>query len=215
MITDTDRHDRNDGVLIAGATLVAMFLMLHHPTSASHAGEDGHLLSDWSNSLVHGAMIACLIALSVGLDGVRRRLGERALLTRAGALLIGAGFLALSGAAVVNGFATARLAAQTADPAVHEAGGHVLWALNQSLTSLGSLLIAAGAAAWAPGLWRLGIMGKVSAALGVGMAGLAAWWNITDGGFGLTVAATSLAVFALWSLSVAAVMMIRPRGDAE
>ncbi len=214
MIPDIDRHDRTDGALIAGATLAAIFLMLHHPTSASHAGEDGHLLSDWSNSLVHGAMIACLIALSVGLDGVRRRLGERALLTRAGTLLIGAGFLALSGAAIVNGFAVARLAAQTADPAVHAAGGHVLWALNQSLTSLGSLLVAAGAAVWAPGLWRLGMVGKVSATLGIGMAGLAVWWNIMDGGFSLTVAATSLAVFALWSLSVAAVMMIRPRGDA-
>lgn len=214
MTTKTYPDDRNDGVLIAGATLAALFLMLHHPTSASGAGEDGHLLSDWNNSLVHGAMIACLIALSVGLDGVRHRLGERALLTRAGAILIGAGFLALAGAALVNGFATGRLAAQTTDPAVHDAGGQVLWALNQSLTSLGSLVVAAGAAAWAPRLWRLGVAGKVSAALGVGMAGLAVWWNATDGGFGLIVAATSLAVFALWSLSLAAVIVIGPKADA-
>lgn len=214
MTTKTHPDDRNDGVLIAGATLAALFLMLHHPTSASGAGEDGHLLSDWSNSLVHGAMIACLIALSVGLDGVRYRLGERALLARGGAILIAGGFLALGGAALVSGFASGRLAAQTTDPAVHDAGGHVLWALNQSLTSLGSLLIAAGAAAWAPRLWRLGVAGKVSAALGVGMAGLAAWWNATDGGFGLMVAATSLAVFALWSLSLAAFMLTGPKGEA-
>ncbi|WP_029415627.1 hypothetical protein [Brevundimonas bacteroides] len=215
MTTKTHSDDRNDGVLIAGATLAALFLMLHHPTSASGAGEDGHLLSDWSNSLVHGAMIACLIALSVGLDGVRHRIGEQALLTRAGAILIGGGFLALAGAALVSGFATGRLVAQTTDPAVHESGSHVLWALNQSLTSLGSLLVAAGAAAWAPRIWGLGVAGKASATLGVGMAGLAVWWNATDGGFGLIVAATSLAVFALWSLSVAAVMLTGTKGDAQ
>jgi hypothetical protein len=45
------------------------------------------------------------------------------------------------------------------------------------------------------------------------MAGLAVWWNATDGGFGLIVAATSLSVFALWSLSLAAVMLTRPKGE--
>ncbi len=208
-MTPTDApSDRTDAALIAAATLVAMGLMLHHPTGHSGSPDDGRLLADWNNTVVHGAMIGCLIALTVGLDGLRRRLDERALLTRLGAALLGAGFLALCGAAVVNGFASERLVAQTDDVAIRAAGGQTLWALNQSLTSVGSLLVAAGALAWSPGLWRIGGLGRVSAALGSGLAALAIWWTLTDGGFGLTAAVTGAGAFALWSLSVAAVMIM-------
>ncbi|MEQ7156384.1 hypothetical protein [Brevundimonas aurifodinae] len=213
-MTPTDPHsDRTDAALIAGATLIAMGLMLHHPTGHSGSPDDGRLLADWNNTVVHGAMIGCLVALSVGLDGLRRRLDERALLTRLGAILLGAGFLALCGAAVVNGFASERLVAQTDDAAIRAAGGQTLWALNQSLTSVGSLLVATGALAWSPGLWRLGGLGRVSAGLGSGLAALAIGWSATDGGFGLTAAVTGAAAFALWSLSVAAVMMTGPREE--
>lgn len=213
MASENRRGDHTDGTVIAGATLAALFLMLHHPTGHSGSGDDGYLLADWSNTLVHGAMIACLMVIAVGLDGVRRRLGEQVLLTRFGALLLGAGFLALSGAAVVNGFAAERLIAQTADNAAREAGGQTLWALNQALTSVGTVLIAGGATAWAPGFWRLGGIGRLSAALGVGLAALAVWWTATDGGFTLTAAVAAMAAFALWSLSVAAVMVVRSKGE--
>lgn len=208
-----DRNTRADGAVIAAATGIALVLMLHHPTGFTPGGDDGHLLSDWSTGLVHGGMIGCLLVLYIGLDGVRRRLGETKLTTRAGALLIGAGFLAFASAAVASGLAGPRVAVLT-DPAVREAGLRTLWALNQSLTGLGTLLTALGAAVWAPGLWRLGTAGRIAAGLGVALLALSVWHGATDGGFGLHVAVAAMAAFALWSLAVAAAMIrARPEGE--
>ncbi len=53
--TDTGAEDRLGGGLMLGGTLAALFLMLHHPTSL-HGPDDGHLMRDWSNGLVHGGM---------------------------------------------------------------------------------------------------------------------------------------------------------------
>ena len=114
---------------------------------------------------------------------------------------------------MVNGFATGRLLASTSDPAVREAGGHTLWALNQSLDALGTMLAALGAAAWSPGLWRLSNAGRVAAALGIALLGLALWHTTTDGGFGLQVAVAAMAAFAVWSLAVAAVMILPGRKE--
>jgi len=211
----TTNPTRADGALIAAATAFALVLMLHHPTSVSAGPDDGRLLSDWSNGFVHAAMIGCLMAIAVGLDGMKRRLGETRLLTRTGGLLLGAGFLALAGAAVVNGFAAGRLAASTSDPVVREAGWRTLWALNQSLTSLGTLLVALGAAVWSPGLWRLGGAGRVAAGLGLAILALALWHETTGGGFGLHVAVVAMVAFALWSLAVAATMILARDGEAE
>ncbi len=208
-------NSRTDGLVIAAATAFALILMLHHPTSLTPGQNDGHLLSDWSNGFVHSAMIGCLLALAVGLDGVRRRLGETRLLTRAGALLIGAGFLALAGAAVTTGLAAPRLT-ELSDPAMRDAGVRTLWALNQSLTGLGTVLVALGAAAWSPGLWRLGVAGRIAAGLGLSLLALSLWHTTADGGFGLHVAVAAMAAFALWSLAVAATMMLaRAEGDRE
>lgn len=209
----TTNPNRADGAIVAAATGLALVLMLHHPTSLQTGHDDGLLLGDWSNGFVHAAMIGCLLALAVGLDGMKRRLDETRILTRAGALLLGAGFLALAGAAVVNGFATGRLFAATSDPVIREAGGRAFWALNQSLTALGTMLVALGAAAWSPGLWRLSRVGRIAAALGVALAGLAVWHTTTDGGFGLHVAVAATAAFALWSLAVAAVMILAGRKE--
>ena len=212
----TANPTRADGAVIAIATGLALILMLHHPTSLEAGRDDGLLLGDWSNGFVHAAMIGCLLALAIGLDGVKRQLDETRILTRAGALLLGAGFLALAGAALVNGFATGRLFAATSDPVIREAGGRAFWALNQSLTALGTMLVAVGAAAWSPGLWRLSNAGRVAAALGVGLLGLALWHTTTDGGFGLHIAVAAMAAFALWSLAVAAVMILAgPQEDAR
>ena len=212
----TANQTRADGALIAAATGLALVLMLHHPTSLSTTHDDGQFLSDWSNGFVHAAMIGCLLALAIGFDGVKRRLDQTLILTRSGTLLLGAGFLALAGAALVNGFATGRLLASTSDPAIREAGGHTFWALNQSLDALGTMLVALGAAAWSPGLWRLSNAGRVAAVLGIALLGLALWHTTTDGGFGLRVAVAAMAAFAVWSLAVAAtIVLTRPDGGIE
>lgn len=211
----TTNQTRIDGFIIAAATGFALILMLHHPTSVVPGRDDGHLLSDWSNGFVHAAMIGCLLTLTVGLDGVRRRLGQADILIRAGALLITAGFLALAGAAVVTGFAAGRLLASTSDPVIREAAGHTLWALNQSLTALGALLVAIGAAAWSPGLWRLSRAGRVAAGLGFALLALSLWHTTTDAGFGLHVALAAVAAFALWSLAVATAMILTRAEDSQ
>lgn len=159
-------------------------------------------------------MIGCLLALRLGMEGVRRLLGADRLLTRGGAILLGAGFAASAGAAVINGLAAGRLLSATSDPAVREAALAAFRALNQTLTGLGIVLIALGAAAWAPGLWRLSAAGRVAAGLGLALCALSVWHTTTDGRFDLHVAVVAMVAFALWSLGVAAVIIQRrPEGE--
>lgn len=208
--TDTGLEDRLGGGLMLGGTMAALFLMLHHPTSL-HGPDDGHLMRDWSNGLVHGGMIACILILMAGASVLPRRLGKRYLSVRAGALAFNGGMAALIGAALINGFTVPRIMAAAANHELARLQAAPFGALNQVLAFFGMILIGAACALWAVRMLRMGLMTKIAAGLGVGVALLAGWWLMHGhGDFSLMPAVIALTVFAVWSLIVA-VQLIRSR----
>jgi hypothetical protein len=206
--TDANTDGRTEGGLMLAATLLALFLMLHHPTSLN-GPDDGHLMGDWSNGLVHGGMIACILVLMAGASVLPRRLGERHLSVRAGAMAFNGGMAALIGAALINGFTVPRIMAAAADPAMARLQASPFGALNQVLAFFGMVLIGLACALWAVRMLRLGLVTKIAGGLGIVVAVLSGWWLIHGhGDFSLLPAVIALTVFAVWSLTVA-VQLIR------
>ncbi|QTC91779.1 hypothetical protein [Brevundimonas goettingensis] len=205
---DRQAEDRLAGGLILGGTLAALFLMLHHPTSL-HGPDDGHLMRDWSNGLVHGGMIACILILMAGASALPRRLGEQYLSVRAGAMAFNGGMIALIGAALVNGFTVPRIMAHAANPELARLQAAPFGALNQVLAFFGMVLIGAACALWAVRMLRQRSMTRVAGVLGIGVAVLSGWWLMHGhGNFSLLPAVIALTIFAVWSLIVG-VQLIR------
>lgn len=202
MTQNTDTDGRTGGGLMLASTLLALFLMMHHPTSL-HGPDDGHLMSDWSNALVHGGMIACILVLMAGASVLPRRLGERHLSVRAGAMAFNGGMAALIGAALVNGFTVPRILAAAANHELARLQASPFGALNQVLAFFGMILIGLACALWAVRMLRLGMATKAAGVLGIAVAVLSGWWLIHGhGDFSLYPAVIALGVFAIWSLIV-------------
>lgn len=205
---DAETGTRLGGALMLGATLAALALMLHHPTSL-HGPDDGRLMRDWSNALVHGGMIACLLVLMAGASVLPRRLGERRLSVRAGALAFNGGVVAMIGAALINGFTVPRILAAAASPGLARLQASPFSALNQVLALFGMVLVGLACALWAVRMLRLDPVTKIAGGLGVAIAVLAVGWLMHGhGDFGLLPAMTALTVFAVWSL-ITAVQLLR------
>jgi hypothetical protein len=205
---DTPTDGRTGGALMLAGTLLALFLMMHHPTSL-HGPDDGHLMSDWSNGLVHGGMIACILVLMAGASALPRRLGEQHLSVRAGAMAFNGGMAALIGAALINGFTVPRIMAAAANPELARLQASPFGALNQVLAFFGMILIGLACALWAVRMMRLGVVTRVAGGLGIIVAVLSGWWLIHGhGDFSLHPAVVALGVFAVWAVTVA-VQLIR------
>lgn len=211
-----DKPDtRLAGGLIMATTLGTLVLMLHHPTSV-HGPDDGLLLNDWTNSAVHGGMIACLLMLRFAFADWARRLGHEHASVRAGAMAFDAGMTAFVAAALINGFAVGGLAAVQADPAAVRLQFAAFGALNRTLANFGMILTVAAMALWAVRMLRLDALTRLAGALGLIIALLAAGWMVVGkGAFGLYPATVSTFLFAAWSILVASRMMrADPPGDA-
>lgn len=209
--------DDKSGIRVAGgliltATIVALALMLHHPTSLD-GPDDGLLLNDWTNAGVHGGMIACLLILRFGFSSWARRLGGDHASVRAGALAFDAGMSAFVAAALINGFAIGGLVAGRADPASAGLLLAAFGALNRALANFGMILTAVAMALWAIRMLRLDALSRLAGALGLAIAALAGGWMIVGrGAFGLYPATVATLLFAAWSTLVASRMM---RGEPE
>lgn len=202
-------QDRISGGLIIGAVAAAAVLMLHHPTSF-RGPDDGLLLSDWSNTVVHGAMIVCLLALRFGHAEWAQRLGKAHLSVRLGAMLLDSGMVAFIAAALISGFAAGGVAARL-EPKDARLLLKAFVALNQALANLGMVLTAAAMVAWALRMVRLDMVTRVAGGLGLIAAFAAAYWMIVgQGAFGLYPAVTATALFGLWSILIASQMMVAP-----
>lgn len=204
---ETSSDGRIGGGLMLGSTLTALFLMMHHPTSLN--GPDyGHLMTDWSNGLVHGGMIATLLVLIAGTSELSRRLGEGHLSVRAGAMAFRGGIAAMIGAALINGFVVPRIVLAASNDQIAQLQGLPFGALNQVLALFGMVLVRMACALWAVRLLRLGTVAKIAAVLGIMLAALSCWWLVHgQGAFGLYPAMIALTVFAVWSLIVAVQML--------
>lgn len=208
-----DKHDtRLAGGLIIAATLGSLVLMLHHPTSLD-GPDDGLLMGDWTNSGVHGGMIACLLMLRFGFSEWGRRLGRDHASVRAGAMAFDAGMTAFVAAALVNGFAVSGLLAAQADPAAVRLQIAAFGALNRALANFGMVLTAAAMALWAVRMLRRDALTRIAGAVGVAIALAAAGWVIVgQGAFGLYPATVATVLFGAWSILVASRMM---RGETR
>jgi hypothetical protein len=200
-----DVEARLSGGLILTTTLLALAVMMHHPTSL-HGPDDGRLLRDWSNTAVHGAMIACLVIQLFAFSTLPRLLGKDRLSVRGGWIAFVGGSACLIVAALINGFAMASLAG--GDPQTLGAQIAPLMALNRAFAGLGLILVATATACWAVRMFRLGGWGRGVGGVGLAVAGLAAaWFWLAGGAFGLLPALLALTAFAAWSSAVAAWMM--------
>lgn len=200
-------QDRISGGLIVAAVAAAAVLMLHHPTSFK-GPDDGLLLNDWSNTVVHGAMIVCLLAVRFGHAEWAQRLGKAHLAVRLGAMLLDSGMVAFIAAALISGFAAGGVAARVeADDARLLLKAFA--ALNQALADLGMVLTAAAMATWAVRMARLEGVTRIAGGLGLVAAVAAGYWMIVGkGAFGLYPAVTATALFGLWSILIASQMMV-------
>ena len=208
-------HTRLAGGLIIAATVGSLVLMLHHPTSLD-GHDDGLLMADWTNSGVHGGMIACLLLLRFGFSDWARRLGREHASVRAGAMAFDAGMTAFVAAALVNGFAVSGLLAAQADPAAVRLQVAAFGALNRALANFGMILTVVAMALWAVRMLRLDALTRLAGAVGVAVALAAVGWMIVgQGAFGLVPAAVATVLFGAWSILVASRMMRdQPPGEA-
>lgn len=200
-----DKHDtRLAGGLIVAATIGALVLMLHHPTSLD-GPDDGLLLNDWTNTAVHGGMIACLLMLRFGFSDWARRLGHDHASVRAGSMAFGAGMTAFVAAALINGFAVGGLQLSA------------FGALNRTLANFGMVLTAVSMALWAVRMLRMDALSRMAGALGLVIAVVAGGWMVIGQGvFGLYPATVATLLFGAWSTLVASRMMrADPPGDAS
>lgn len=205
---------RLSGGLIIAAVLGALVLMLHHPTSF-RGPDDNLLLNDWSNDLVHGAMIVCLLIMRFSFGTWARRLGPEHASVRAGTIAFDAGMTAFIGAAVITGFAAGSLG-EHADSEAVRMQVETLGALNRALANLGMVLTAAAMTLWAVRMLQLTVLAKIAGALGLIVAVVAVGWMIIGRGtFGLYPATVATVLFGAWSLLVASRMMGDAPGDAE
>lgn len=204
------------GGLIMVATLGALVLMFHHPTSLD-GPNDGLLLIDWTNTAVHGGMIVCLLFLRFGFSCWARRLGQDHLSVRAGAMAFDAGMTAFVAAALINGFAVAGFVTTQAGPSAVGVQIATFGALNRALANFGLILTAFAMALWAVRMLRLDALTRIVGALGIAIALLAAGWMVVgQGTFGLYPATIATVVFAAWSILIASRMMRGERtGDAR
>lgn len=211
-----DKHNtRLAGGLIIAATVGSLVLMLHHPTSLD-GHDDGLLMGDWTNSGVHGGMIACLLLLRFGFSDWAGRLGRDHASVRAGAMAFDAGMTAFVAAALVNGFAVSGLLAAQADPAAVRLQVVAFGALNRALANFGMILTVVAMALWAVRMLRLDPLTRIAGAVGVAIALAAVGWMIVgQGAFGLYPATVATVLFGAWSILVASRMMRdQPPGEA-
>ncbi len=213
---DDNSEGRLSGGLIIAAVMGALVLMSHHPTSFN-GPDDGLLMNDWSNTVVHGAMIVCLLMLRFAFSTWARRLGPDQASVRAGAMAFDGGMTAFIAAALIAGFAVGGLAKAQADPDAIRLLLNTFGALNGSLANLGMILTATAMALWAVPMLRLTPMVRITGVAGLLIAVVAVGWMIVGrGAFGLYPATMATALFGAWSLVIASQMMRgRPPGDAR
>lgn len=205
------RVRRTAGAVLIAAAALSVLAMAHHPTAHGHAGADmvGELARIGPLSrAVHAAMIATVLAVWLALAEYSAWRGERTLV-RMALRLYGVGAAAMTGAALVNGFALDTLAAGALHAGPEAMGDAarlmpLTWALNQALAGFGTFALTAGIAAWSLELWRTpGALARVTAGYGVAMA-LAVAVPFALGAFRLDVMgmAAVVAAHAVWYAGV-------------
>lgn len=192
------------GALLVALAVTSVLTMTHHPTAHGHGA--GEILASLAqvarlNALVHGGLIALMLAVLLLLAEFAGRQVRHVGLARSGMLLyaLGAGALTLAG--LINGFAVPSLAAGVG--AGHDAVAfgpvlHFAWGLNQAAAGFGSIAFALAIALWSIDLVRRSGLARWVGAYGVGAGALvtvavgSGALSLDVRGFGAVVAALAL-----------------------
>lgn len=181
-ITASNGRPRFAGWLIAGVSLLAVLMMAHHPTVASHdiADAAAELIRITAlNRLVHGSLIVMTVLLLFGFSELSSWLTSRTPRLgpwiRAALLAYAVGTFAMIVAAIFSGFVSTELAAHYAgaDAAGMEAlrlsltSSH---AVNQAFAAIGVVARCVAILLWSIALlrgtqqWLIGVLGLVAIA---------------------------------------------------
>jgi hypothetical protein len=167
------------GIFLIVTSLVVIFAMAHHPTG----GESAHIVKTGAlSNVVHGTMIAAMVALLFGFTVLCARLGLKHSLVLLGLIAYGIGIVAHLGAALINGFVVVSMAsryigAESAELQVLRQLMSLTWSLTQALAGLGAIAIAAAMTLWSVHLLRLNPLARIAGILGLalGIAPVAAY----------------------------------------
>jgi hypothetical protein len=204
-------------VILVGSIL-SVFAMGHHPSvSGSGAAAVAELAREAALArLVHGSLIALMVAMIYGFWVFAERLDLSAGAVRLGMVSYLVGVGAMIGAALISGFVVTGLGERYAgaDPAAIEAVRHLMsfgHAGNQALAKLGVLAMSAAILLWSTRLARRTGANRAIGWLGVAV-GLVPPVLLLSGRLQLHVAGMGAVVIAqgVWNLAIG-VQLIRRR----
>ena len=206
---------RAAAVILAGATLLEVMAMAHHPSAytpdiAEAVQQIAQLarLSAW----VHAAALTAMLCIAYGLLEFATRRGWSRPWIRAGSIAYGTGVLVMIGAGLVSGFILPTLCASTphASPTDLAINGQLLVlcrVLNQSCANVSTVAISAGILCWSVDLLRergvlraLGLLGLIVGFLPAA-ALICGWIRLNVHGMSQVVW-----LWAAWNFAVAAAL---------
>ncbi|MCL4865764.1 MAG: hypothetical protein KJZ47_07705, partial [Gemmatimonadales bacterium] len=173
----TEPAQRPAGIAIVVGSLVSVFAMGHHP-SVSSGGTEAVAEAAREAAVagvVHGGLIAMMVAMAYGLWVFAERLGLSAGIVRLGAVSYVLGLGAMLGATLISGFIVPGLsnhyAGGGADLGTMEAARHLMtfgFVANQVLAKLGAVATSAAIV-----LWSVRLAGRAGANRAIGWFGMA------------------------------------------
>jgi len=214
---------RLSAALIGSSWILSIVLMTHHPTT--HGGGMAAALEEMAHEaplagFVHGGLVVLMVLGLCGFTGFVRILGWHRPAVRAGMIGYALGVVAMSGAALTNGFVLQGIArgyvqGSVADPESLRNILELCHQVNQVLARAGVFAFAGAVVAWS-----LVMLPRRGTAAGIAVAGIiigaASSAGLLSGHLRLDVHGMGAVVLALgiWSLAVAFWMLREPHRPA-
>jgi hypothetical protein len=208
---------RTTGFVLLAVTLLAIVFMAHHPT-AGRSPDVGHAVEriaglSHASAVVHGVLIAALLAMLHCLSMFASRRDLDRPLVRAGAIAYATGVVVMIGAALVSGFVTAQVATLMPHdtPADLQVTHHLLilcGILNQACANCATVAMSAGILLWSIDLLRDRGLARAGGVLGL-FVGIVPMVALPIGAIHLDVHGMLAVVVlqAAWQLVIAAWMI--------
>jgi hypothetical protein len=195
------KRDTFAGILLIAGSLVGMLVMMLHPTARDLMSQENFARLATLNAGVHGAALASLPILFLGLLGLARRLGPSDL-TTAALVVYGLGAVAIVSAAVASGFVATpmfqrMLSAGAGSRDVYSALLYYTGVVNQGFAKVNVVASSVAILLWSAAILRSRRMARSAGIVGVfiGACVLLAFWaghlRLDVHGFGIVTFAQS------------------------
>jgi hypothetical protein len=168
--SDNKSNGRPAGIAIALAAIAMIIFMAHHPLPSAPDTEHfiGELVHEaLASAIVHGVLIGMMGLLLLGFTGLADQLGWYRLSVRAGLVAYAAGCVAMTAAALTDGFILPSLAVHYADRLsgdleIFRASSQLLYLALAAATRLGVFSLSLAVVLWSLELvWRAGARSAV------------------------------------------------------